>query len=109
MQLGRLEIMDKAATDHVSKISQVENLEKKQTVEPDEKYKNLSEQLNKISPNEVILDNVKFGFDKDTKQFFVRMDNGTMDIQFPTEQIMKMKAHFKEMIDNLNEHSEHKV
>ncbi len=104
MQLGRLEVMDQSAVDHVSKISQVENLEKKQTIEPDEKYKNLSEQANKINPNEVILDNVKFGFDKETKQFFVRMDSGTMEIQFPTEQIMKMKAHFKEMIENLNEH-----
>jgi hypothetical protein len=109
MQLGRLEIMDQAATDHISKISQVENLEKKQTIQPDEKYKNLSEQVNKVNPNEVILDNVKFGFDKETKQFFVRMDNGTMDIQFPTEQIMKMKAHFKDMIDNLNESQEKRV
>jgi ribosomal protein S15P/S13E len=102
MQLGRLEIMDQASVEHVSKISQVENLEKKQTVQPDEQYKNLVEQGNKVQSNEVILDNVKFGFDKESGEFFVRMDNDSMQIQFPTEQIMRMKAHFKEVIDDLN-------
>ena len=102
MQLGRLEIMDQAATEHISKISKVENLEKKHTVEPDEQYKNLSKEINEIPKNEVILDNVKFGFDKESGEFFVRMNNGAMEIQFPTEQIMKMKAHFKNAVDNLN-------
>ncbi len=102
MQLGRLEVMDQAAVDHVSKISKVENLEKKHTVEPDEQYKNIMEQGNKVGSNEVILDNVKFGFDKETGEFFVRIDGGAMELQFPTEQIMKMKSHFKEAVDNLN-------
>ncbi|RLA74134.1 MAG: flagellin [Epsilonproteobacteria bacterium] len=102
MQLGRLEIMDQAAIEHVAKISKVENLDKKHTIEPDEKYKNLQEEKNKLPKNEVVLDNVKFGFDKDSGQFFVRMDTGSMEIQFPTEQIMKMKAHFQEAISNLN-------
>ncbi len=102
MQLGRLEVMDQSAVDHVSKISKVENLEKKHTVDPDEQYKNLMSQDNKIESNEVILDNVKFGFDKETQQFFVRVDGNAMELQFPTEQIMKMKAHFKEAIEKLN-------
>ena len=102
MQLGRLEIMDQSAVDHVSKISQVENLEKKHKVDPDDRYKNLTKQANRVVSNEVILDNVKFGFDKETKQFFVRIEGGAMELQFPTEQIMKMKAHFKEAVDNLN-------
>lgn len=105
MQLGRLEIMDQAAVEHVSKISQVQNLEKKHTIEPDEKYKNLMSQENKVQSNEVILDNVKFGFDKNSGEFFVRIDNGAMELQFPTEQIMQMKAHFKEAIENLNKGS----
>ncbi len=102
MQLGRLEVMDQAAIENVSKISRVENLNKKSTVEPDEKYKNLSEQSNKVESNEVMLDNVKFGFDKDTKQFFVRVTTDGMEHQFPTDQIMKMKAHF---LQSLNEES----
>ncbi len=99
MQLGRLEIMDQAAVEHVSKISKVENLEKKSTVEPDEKYKNLSEQVNTIESNEVMLDNVKFGYDKEAKQFFVRVTTDGIDHQFPTEQIMKMKAQFLQSLN----------
>ncbi|MCK5111557.1 MAG: flagellin [Arcobacteraceae bacterium] len=99
MQLGRLEIMDQAAVEHVSKISKVENLEKKHTIEPDEKYKNLSEQVNTIESNEIMLDNVKFGYDKETKQFFVRITTDGIDRQFPTEQIMKMKAHFLQSLN----------
>ena len=102
MQLGRLEIIDQAQVDHVQKLSQVENLDKKQTVNPEEQYKNVSEQENKVVPNEVILDNVKFGFDKETKEFFVRIKNNGMEIQFPTEEIMEMKAHFKEAVESLN-------
>ena len=102
MQLGRLEVIDQSATDHISKINKVENLEKKHTIEPDEKYKNLEEQVNKAQSKEVMLDNVKFGFDTETGEFFVRVENSGGEIQFPTEQIMKMKAHFKEVIEELN-------
>jgi len=100
MQLGRLEIMDQAATEHVAKLNKVENLDKKHKINPDEQYKNVSEQVNKVSNNEVMLDNVKFGFDKATKQFFVRIITDGMDQQFPTEQIMSMKAEFLKQLDN---------
>ena len=105
MQLGRLEIMDQAQVEHVQKLNRVENLDKKHTVDPEEQYKNVQEQENKVSANEVILDNVKFGFDKETKEFFVRVNNNGMEIQFPTEEIMKMKAHFKDVVESLNKDS----
>ena len=106
MQIGRLEEIDQSKLNHTEKISKVENLEKKHTVNPDEQYKNNMEQSNKIQKNEVILDNVKFGFDKDTNQFFVRVSENGQEIQFPTEQIMKMKAHFKDMLSKLNENND---
>jgi uncharacterized FlaG/YvyC family protein len=102
MQIGRLEEIDQSKFNHTQKISKVENLEKKHTVNPDEQYKNVMEQGNKVQKNEVILDNVKFGFDKDTNQFFVRISENGQEIQFPTEQIMKMKANFKDMLSKLN-------
>ena len=102
MQIGRLEEIDQSKLNHTQKISKVENLEKKHTINPDEQYKNVMELGNKIQKNEVILDNVKFGFDKDTNQFFVRISENGQEIQFPTEQIMKMKANFKDMLSKLN-------
>ncbi len=99
MQLGRLEIMDQSATEHVAKLSKVENLEKKHKINPDEQYKNVSSQVNKVASNEVMLDNVKFGFDSESKQFFVRVTTDGIDHQFPTEQIMNMKAAFLKQLE----------
>jgi uncharacterized FlaG/YvyC family protein len=99
MQIGRTEIVEQVAQNHVAKISKVENLEKEGKVDPDDQYKNLSEQVNKIEDNEVILDNVKFGYNKELNEFFVRITSDGVDQQFPTEQIMKMKADFLEQIN----------
>jgi len=102
MQLGRLEMINQASIDHVDKISRVENLDQKHKLVADDKYKNLMEQQNKIPENEVMLDNVKFGFDNETKQFFVRIETDNGEMKFPTEQIMKMKAYFLESLEKNN-------
>ena len=95
MQLGRLEIMDQAKIDHVSKISQIQETDKKTNVDPDEKYKN---EMRKIveDPNEIMLDNIKFGFNEETKEFFVRVTKGNSQYQFPTEDMLKLKQSLME-------------
>lgn len=103
MQLGRLEQMDQAKVEYLEKISKVENVDKQHTIVPDEKYKNVQKSLQSEDRNEVLLDNVKFGFDKDTKEFFVRIEKEGMEYQFPTDQIMRMKAQFQASLeDQLN-------
>lgn len=47
---------------------------------------------------EVKLDNRHFGFDRETKEFFVKVE--TIDgktYQYPTEEAIKLKAHFKKL------------
>lgn len=100
MQLGRLEQMDQAKVDHLAKISKIETVDKEQSIVPDEKYKNLQSTVNKENPNEVILDNVKFGFDRESNEFFVRIEKNGSDYQFPTEQILRMKAHLQESLED---------
>ena len=95
MQLGRLEIMDQARVDYVEKISKVQEADKKAKVDPDEKYKNVQAQL-ESSTNEVILDNVKFGYNMETKDFFVRIQKGDSQYQYPTEDMMKLKKSLME-------------
>jgi uncharacterized FlaG/YvyC family protein len=87
--------MDQAKVDYVSKISQIQETDKKTNVDPDEKYKN---ELRKTpeDTNEVMLDNVKFGFNEDTKEFFVRVTKGDMQYQFPTEDMMRLKQSLME-------------
>ena len=64
-------------------------------VYPDEKYKNL---LTKDIPdnNETILDNVKFGFNEETNEFFVRITKGNQEYQYPTEDMFKLKKSLME-------------
>jgi uncharacterized FlaG/YvyC family protein len=90
MQLGRLEVMDQGQVDYVSKISKIQETDQKAKVDPEEKYKN-AYQKNEVTDNEVILDNVKFGYNSDTNDFFVRITKGDSEYQYPTEDMMKLK------------------
>ncbi len=99
MQLGRLEEMDQSRVNNIEKISKVQNIGEEERVNPDEQYKNIQESPNKVVSNEVILDNVKFGFNTKTKDFFVRVSKDGLEYQFPTEQIMRLKEHLKEDLE----------
>lgn len=99
MQLGRLEIMDQAKVDHVEKLAKIASVDKEHTIQPDEQYKNADNQLRETEQKEVLLDNVKFGFDVESKEFFVRISKEGVDYQFPTDQIMRLKAHLQETLD----------
>lgn len=95
MQIGRLEMIDQSKVDYVEKTSKIQETDEKVKVDPDEKYKNAQAQLPPES-NDVILDNVKFGFNPDTKEFFVRVTRGDTEYQFPTEDMMKLKKSLME-------------
>ena len=95
MQLGRLEIMDQGQVDYVSKISKIQETDKKTKIDPEEKYKDASSpQIQKT--NDVMLDNVKFGYDSETKEFFVRIIKGDQEFQYPTEDLMNLKKSLME-------------
>jgi len=89
--LGRLEIMDQAKVEHIDKISKIETAEEKYSVIADEKYKNLEEGKRPTKKNEVILDNVKFGFDSEKKEFFLRVSNDGVEYQFTADEILRLK------------------
>ena len=103
MQIGRLEMMEQAQVDYVSKISKIQETDQKEKIDPDEKYKNL---LTKdiTTDNETILDNVKFGYNSDTNEFFVRIKKGNQEYQYPTEDMFKLKKSlmdaYKETIES---------
>jgi len=90
MQLGRLETMDQAQTEHVSKISKIQETDQKAKIDPEEQYKNASTKV-EARNNEIILDNVKFGYNSETNDFFVRIQKGDVVNQYPTEDMMKLK------------------
>jgi uncharacterized FlaG/YvyC family protein len=99
MQLGRLEIMDQSRVEHIERISKIEAVDKQHTIVQDEKYKELEDDMRPQKQNEVILDNVKFGFDNESKEFFVRVVDDGVEYQFPTDQIMRLKTKLNESLD----------
>lgn len=99
MQLGRLEVMDQAQVDYVSKISKIQETDKKTKIDPDEQYKN-AQSKPEVVDNEVMLDNVKFGYNADTKDFFVRITKGDVEYQYPTEDMLNLKKSLMEAYKN---------
>jgi len=95
MQLGRLELIDQAQTTHVEKLSQIQETDKKSKIDPDDKYKNAQPQIQN-DQKEVILDNVKFGYNAETNDFFVRIRKGNQEFQYPTEDMIKLKQSLME-------------
>ena len=95
MQIGRLEMIDQAQVDHIEKTSKIQETDKKTKVDPEDQYKNAQSQL-KEEQNEVILDNVKFGYNSETNDFFVRIKTKDGEYQYPTEDMMKLKKSLME-------------
>jgi hypothetical protein len=95
MQIGRLEMIDQAKIDHVEKTSKIQEADEKVKIDPEEKYKNAQANV-EDNTNDVILDNVKFGFNEETKEFFVRVTKGDMEYQFPTEDMFRLKQSLME-------------
>ena len=90
MQLGRLEVMDQGQVDYVSKISKIQETDQKAKIDPEEKYKDATQNI-EVADNEVMLDNVKFGYNSKTNDFFVRVTKGDIEWKYPTEDMMKLK------------------
>ncbi len=99
MQLGRLEVMDQNKLDHIEKISQIQTVDKQHTIVDDQRYKNIEKGVFSQEENEVILDNVKFGFDTNSKEFFVRVTNEGVVYQYPTDQMMRLKTHLHQSLE----------
>jgi uncharacterized FlaG/YvyC family protein len=92
MEIGRIAEMDQAKVNHTQKIEKVQETDEKSRIVPNEQYKNTKPNEIIKEPNEVILDNVRFGYNKDSQDFFVKVTKNNIEYKYPTEDMMKMKA-----------------
>jgi uncharacterized FlaG/YvyC family protein len=46
---------------------------------------------------EVLLTNTNFGYNVNSRDFFVKVERGNVENQYPTEQMMKMKAYIQNL------------
>ncbi len=98
MELGRSANIEQAQANHVEKIQKVNEVDNNNKIRPDEQYKNVKQNDIIEDVNEVILDNIKFGYNKKSQDFFVKVTRGEAEYKFPTEDMMKLKAHLLEAI-----------
>jgi uncharacterized FlaG/YvyC family protein len=102
MELGRMPEIDNAKANHVQKLEKVKETDNDSKIVPDEKYKNASVKEDTAEVNEVILDNIQFGYNKKSQDFYIKVTRGDSEYRFPTEDMMKMKAF---LLETMHENS----
>ncbi|AXX93140.1 flagellin [Malaciobacter molluscorum LMG 25693] len=98
MELGRVAEIDNAKLNHTEKVKKVSEVDNKEKIVADDKYKNASSP-NSGEKKEVILDNVKFGYNRSSKDFFVKIIKGDAEYKYPTEDMMRIKAQLLKEIE----------
>lgn len=96
MEIGRIAEIEKAQSNYVEKIQKVQEVDEKYKVDSNEQHKNQTRGEIKVDPNEIILDNVRFGFNKKSQDFFVKVVRGDIEYKYPSDQMMKLKAYLLE-------------
>ena len=92
MEIGRVAEIDNAKLNNIEKIQKVSNVDEKTKVIQEDEYKKALGPQTVADRNEVILDNVRFGYNKSSKDFFVKVTRGEAEYKYPTEDMMKVKA-----------------
>jgi len=92
MEIGRVAEIDNAKLNNIEKAQKVSELDEKSKVIQEDEYKKALGTDTATPKNEVILDNVRFGYNKNSKDFFVKVTRGEAEYKYPTEDMMKVKA-----------------
>ena len=92
MEIGRVAEIDNAKLNNIEKAQKVSELDEKSKVIQEDEYKKALGTYTATPKNEVILDNVRFGYNKNSKDFFVKVTRGEAEYKYPTEDMMKVKA-----------------
>jgi uncharacterized FlaG/YvyC family protein len=101
MEIGRIAEIDNSKVNNLEKIEKISNVdEKNKVIQEDEYKKSLGTDISER--NEVILDNVKFGYNKSSKDFFVKITRAEAEYKYPTEDMMKVKAFILQELESLN-------
>ena len=102
MEIGRVAEIDNSKLNNIEKSQKVAEVdENKKVIQEDEYKKSLGTQDNS-DKNEVILDNVRFGYNRSSKDFFVKVTRGEAEYKYPTEDMMKVKAYIMQELETSN-------
>ena len=99
MEIGRIAEIDNSKLNNLEKIQKVAEVDEKTKVIQEDEYKKVLGSQNS-DKNEVILDNVRFGYNKNSKDFFVKVTRGDAEYKYPTEDMMKVKAYILQELES---------
>lgn len=100
MEIGRVAEIDNAKVNNLEKLQKISNVDENKKIVDEEQYKKaLGSDIE--SKNEVILDNVRFGYNRTSKDFFVKVTRGEAEYKYPTEDMMKVKAYILQELESL--------
>ena len=102
MEIGRIAEIDNSRLNNVEKMQKVANVDEKSKVIQEDEYKKALGSQGTEDKNEVILDNVRFGYNKSSKDFFVKVTRGEAEYKYPTEDMMKVKAYILQELEQNN-------
>ena len=102
MELGRIAEIDNAKLNNVEKVQKVNETSEKSKLIQDDEYKKALGSNAPIEANEVILDNVRFGYNRSSQDFFVKVTKGEAEYKYPTEDMMKVKAYILQELEAQN-------
>lgn len=101
MEIGRVAEIDNSKLNSLEKTQKVSEVdENKKVIQEDEYKKTLG--TKSTDKNEVILDNVRFGYNRSSKDFFVKVTRGEAEYKYPTEDMMKVKAYIMQELESSN-------
>ena len=102
MEIGRIAEIENSKVNNSEKTQKVINVDEKNKVIQEDEYKKALGSTDNAEKNEIILDNVKFGYNKSSKDFFVKVTRGDAEFKYPTEDIMKVKAYILQELEAQN-------
>ncbi len=105
MELGRIAEIDNAKVNEIEKVKTVKEVDEKSKIVDDEQHRAAKSKGSESEVNEVILDNVKFGYNKSSKDFFVKVTRGDIEYKYPTEDMMRIKAQMLSEVEKLQKES----
>ena len=99
MEIGRVAEIDNAKLNNIEKTQKIGNVDEKNKVIQEDEYKKALGNQSSSDKNEVILDNVRFGYNKSSRDFFVKVTRGEAEYKYPTEDMMKVKAYILQELE----------
>ena len=102
MEIGRVAEIDNSKVNSAEKAKKISDVNDKNKVIQEDEYKKALGSQSTPDKNEVILDNVRFGYNKSSKDFFVKVTRGEAEYKYPTEDMMKVKAYILQELEQNN-------